>query len=428
MSRKFWLYEWIDQNGISSPRAAARVLKDKKALSTLHEFAAAVPYTTEQLPRDIDSPIVAGRAIDLSGALDCSAFDCLVKQIDNLFSRVWHYFDEIVVEGLSPYNAAKMIESGWDHTKERIETHVRLLLHIRDIGAEDLLIFRQKAPACVLHYRQHLAETKLEGLLDNASWLIDQLAQQGQLVEIRQHDDHWHYTFDHPMLEHRQWGSFRLEEGSTDPATDPNRAVAEAIFKEYSAHLVSDVRTANYLSSPLAASVSLHSEVLDLPRGEVTEAEVALELSLPVLQGVPAAELIKVRRDEALSFERFRSSLRGAIQERLSNAQGRSSAEVASSVVDDVVNPALNEIQQRLGAAQELLAKKSAVSLGLGATSTTIGLIAGMPLLLPAGVAWALLPGQHYMKYLEEKRDIQLSDMYFLWRQEQVVAQRGRHG
>jgi hypothetical protein len=284
------------------------------------------------------------------------------------------------------------------------------------------LLFRQKPPACVLHYKQHLGETNLDGLLDNASWLIDQLAEQGELVEIRQHDDHWHYTFVHPMLEHTQWGSFGLEEGSTNPATDPNRAVAEAVFKEYSAHLVSDVRTAKYLTSPLAASVSLHSEVLDQPRAEATEAEVALELSLPVLEGVPAAELLKVRRDEALSFERFRHSLRAAIQERLSNVQGGSSAEVASSVAEEVINPALNDIQQRLGAAQELLAKKSAVSLGLGAISTTIGLIAGMPLLLPAGVAWGLLPGQHYMKYLEEKRDIQLSDMYFLWRQEQVVA------
>lgn len=425
MSQQFWLYRWIDENGINSPKAAARALKGEGALATLHDLAAAVPYTTEGLPEGADNSIVAGRAIDLSGALDCSAWGCLSKQVDNLFRRVWHYFDEIVVEGLSPYNAVKIIQSGWEGATELIETHARLLLHIREIGAEDLLIFRQKPPACALHYKQHLKETNLGGLLDNAFWLIDQLAQQGRLLELRPHDDHWHYTFDHPMLEHRQWGSFRSEEGSSDPATDPDRAVAEAIFKQYSAHLVSDVRTAKYVSSPLAASVSLHGEVLAQPKADVTEAEVALNLSLPVLEGVPAAELVKVRKDEAMSFERFRHSLRVAIRERLSNVQASSSAEMASSVVDDVINPALNDIQQRLGAAQDLLTRKSMVSLAVGSISTTIGLIAGIPLLLPAGAAWALLPGHHYMKYLEEKREIQLSDMYFLWRQEQAVSHRG---
>jgi hypothetical protein len=161
----------------------------------------------------------------------------------------------------------------------------------------------------------------------------------------------------------------------------------------------------------------LHAEVLDRSIPEAAEAEIALNLALPVLEGVPAAELIRVRQAEALSFERFRQSLRLAIQDRLTNSQA-TPAQLATEIVDDVVNPALYDIQQRLSAAQDVLVRKSAVSIGVGAISTTIGLIAGMPLLLPAGVAWALLPGQHYMKYLEEKRDIELSDMYFLWRQE----------
>jgi hypothetical protein len=97
---------------------------------------------------------------------------------------------------------------------------------------------------------------------------------------------------------------------------------------------------------------------------------------------------------------------------------------VSAEIVDDVINPSLNDIQQRLGAAQETLIKKSAVSIGVGVISTTVGLITGMPLLFPAGVAWSLLPGQHYMKYIEEKRDIELSDMYFLWRQERNAARR----
>jgi hypothetical protein len=127
-----------------------------------------------------------------------------------------------------------------------------------------------------------------------------------------------------------------------------------------------------------------------------------------------------------MSFERFRTSLRLAIRERLENTQTADSVSVASEIAEDVVEPSLNDIEQRLSAAQSVLEKKSMISVGIGTASATIGLIAGMPLLLPAGVAWALLPGQHYMKYLEERRDIQLSDMYFLWRQEQLGFRRGR--
>jgi hypothetical protein len=383
MVNKLWLFEWIDVRGITSPASAKRVLADSRSRDRLHE-----------------------------------------KEVDNLFGKVWHYFDEIVVEGLRARTASRMIENNWQEAAETIESHIRTLLYVRKIGAEDLLIFQQKPSPCMLHYKDHLEETQLGAVLENSTWLIDKLAREGQVVEIYRHDDHWHYTFDHPMLEHRKWGSFLPEKGSTPPKRDAQRAVAEAVFKEYSAHLVTDVRTAKSLDAPLAAAVSLHGHVLEQPSHKVTEAEVALRLALPVLDGVPAAELIKVRRDEALSFERFRQSLGTAIQERLNDAQDSSSVEIATSVVDEVVNPALNDIQQRLGLAQELLAKRSALSLTVGTVTTTIGLIAGMPLLLPAGIAWASLAGQQYLKYLEEKRDIELSDMYFLWRQEQLAVGR----
>jgi hypothetical protein len=172
-----------------------------------------------------------------------------------------------------------------------------------------------KTPGCAQHYRKHLDEVGLAGLLEKSSWLIDRLAEDGEVIELKPHDDHWDYTFRHPMIEHFVSGGVFPEEDSADPKVDPQRAVAEAVFKKYSAHLVSDVHTAKRFSTPLAASVSLHAEVLDRSIPEAAEAEIALNLALPVLEDVPAAELIRVRQAEALSFERFRQSLRLAIQD-----------------------------------------------------------------------------------------------------------------
>jgi hypothetical protein len=41
------------------------------------------------------------------------------------------------------------------------------------------------------------------------------------------------------MIEHFVSGGVFPEEDSADPKVDPQRAVAEAVFKKYSAHLVS---------------------------------------------------------------------------------------------------------------------------------------------------------------------------------------------
>ena len=67
-------------------------------------------------------------------------------------------------------------------------------------------------------------------------------------------------------------------------------------------------------------------------------------------------------------------------------------------------------------AAKEVAAKKAGLSLTIGALTTIYGLLTANPFLVAAGAA----PGVGYtisagQKFLEETRDIALSDMYFLW-------------
>jgi hypothetical protein len=282
MPERFWLYKWIDEQGVASQRDARRALKSKKAFARLQELIAQRPRMLQPLPSDATNPIVAGRAIDLSGQLDCNHPDCLKKRVDDLFGKVWHYFDQIVVEGLRGYEVEELLEEGnRDQALDLLKSHIQNLLYISSIGAEELLVFRRKPPMCALHYRDHLEEAGLVGVLEDSSGLIDQLLEGGQVDELRQHGDHWHYTYNHPMLEHTQWGTIVPEEDSPDPLADPQKAIATAIFKEYSGHLVSDVRMAKGLTAPLAASVSLHGQVLDRYAPEATVGQVALDLALP---------------------------------------------------------------------------------------------------------------------------------------------------
>jgi hypothetical protein len=79
----------------------------------------------------------------------------------------------------------------------------------------------------------------------------------------------------------------------------------------------------------------------------------------------------------------------------------------------------LRRIRDRLSASERLLAKKAAVDVFLTSLATTCGILAGVP--PPLAVTGGLAPmiamvGQAATRYLEEKRDIELDDMYFLWK------------
>jgi len=159
---KFWLHDWIDTFEVKELSQAENLLKEAGLRKDLKKRASEVPFTIEEISSSDAPTIVAGRAIDLSGELDCFAWECMKKQVDKLFNHVWHYFDRIVVVGPS----AHAFSSSWNpetepHTIERLLTYIRLLLYVREIGAEDLLIFREKRPPCEAHLEDHLNEVGL---------------------------------------------------------------------------------------------------------------------------------------------------------------------------------------------------------------------------------------------------------------------------
>ena len=102
MPSGYWLLDWIDECGLKSQRRVNRLVDDQRALTKLREHAEGVNYDFSPVGEH-DETLVASRGIDLSGDLECSHFDCKKQQVDRLFSRVWHYFDRIVVVGMSAH-------------------------------------------------------------------------------------------------------------------------------------------------------------------------------------------------------------------------------------------------------------------------------------------------------------------------------------
>src|SRR5271169_3499911 len=92
-----WLYDWMDANGVRSTSQAIRLLAQPKARELLSTLATEADGTPRGLAASDGISLVAARGLDLSGELDCEHLECLQREVETLFRRVWHYFDYIVV-------------------------------------------------------------------------------------------------------------------------------------------------------------------------------------------------------------------------------------------------------------------------------------------------------------------------------------------
>ncbi|MGC4755275.1 hypothetical protein [Micromonospora trifolii] len=425
MTDVFWAYSWMDEHDISSESDVRRAIESDSLRSSLLEAAEGARQANIQagsINPDMDA-VLAGRAIDLSGHLTCMKCGGPRVVIDEVFRSVWHYFDAVIVEGFSPIQASDILKaynSAQDYVSNTVSAHLNALLEFRELGVDDMLIFRQKFIPCSEHWESHLTEAGLESIKVQAGDIVSVFESQGRLESLTQRaEGRWSYSYYHPLLgDGPLFGSLIQEEGSADPVGRPRRAVAESVFKHFAGRLVADVRSAQVYGVPLGAALNRNASASALMSSEPDEASVAIALRLPRLEGVPLADLIRIRRDESLSFDRFRIAMRSAIRERVRSAGNDSASKVAREIRQDIIEPALLEIEGKLTAARKVLARKTGASIALTSFATAVGLAANIPLLLPAGVATGLAAAAtvNYGKYLEEVRDAEQHELYFLWR------------
>jgi hypothetical protein len=418
----FWLYRWIDACGVSSYQAAKKHLADPVSREALVDFASAAPYTTEPLADTPVPSIAAGCGVDLSGNLDCIAWECLKSRVDDLLRHICLYFDRVVVVGASAYDLVRQNAGlAQEHFNERILSHIQLLLYLREIGAEPLLAFREKPPACEIHLKESADKAGLRELLEISE--EESVYLEGDAtISLRPHEDHVDYRFDHPKFEHTVWGVIPQTSGDASDMV-ARRTVCAFVFQRYVAHLASDVRAARSLRTPLGSTIRYHRRLLQGQPHRDGIPEIAFALGLPVLRGIDPATVIRLRSDEHAAFERFRRALRTAVSERFRSAADPRAEVLAGEIQADLIVPALYDIEGRLESARSALAKKASVNLSLGAIATACGLFANEPILTAAGLGGAVGALTALHKHVDEVREVELSDMYFLWH---VADQHGR--
>jgi hypothetical protein len=415
MERRFWVFDWLEENNITTLSEAAKFLPRYRVIDNLKVRAeAASEEGAESLQKG--QFVLAGTGIDFVGGHSiCPSPTCMRGQVDELFKRVWHYFDRIVVADVFTPALLDDPPAPRQALIRMFLTHLPPLLYLLEIGAEHLVEFLPKVH-CEGHWRKHAEEEGLGEVLKLENDLADRLLETSNFHFRDNSDGESMYWIEQPETTTQTGIPLKRYPNSTEQ--ELQEILANLVIRENLEELTFDVATAHKLKLPLGAIVGLHARMLAASCSP-TIADVALRLELPILDGVPTKELVRLTEEEHDSFLQFRDSLGAAIRERIRLAESDSPKSIADQVQKDVIEPALTKIRRRLAASENALAKKTGVAIFLGTLGTTCGILCGVsPILaVPAGSAAVITAtNSAAQKHIEEKQAISMEDMYFLWK------------
>jgi hypothetical protein len=415
MERRFWVFEWLEDNHITSVSEAAEFLPKYKVIQSLRQRAEENQENPPNTDRENPS-VVAGTGIDLTGGHSvCPSPTCMRAQVDELFSRIWHYFESIIVrDTFTPL----LLQDPAERPEDLIEMlliHLPPLLYLREIGAEDLVEFVPKTP-CVEHWKEHAEEQGLAEVLRLEDSMSEEIRKGATFFARDNTPGDLTYWMRSPELDTTAGLSFKNRPEINEQ--ERQQLLVQQILRRYIVDLTADLATAHELKLPLGAARGMHGRMLAAAR-PTRVSDVIFQIDLPILDGLSTKNLIEIRRKEHDSFVQFRNSLRVAVAERIKLSDGEAAQSIAEQVRLDYIEPALHRIRQRLVASERALAKKSGVAMFLGALGTTCGVLCGVPpeAAVPAGAMAAIaVTGVAAQKHIEEKQQVSLDDMYFLWK------------
>lgn len=412
----YWLDDLVDENHISSLADARAFVADPKKLASVVERYSDWAQPLEPLPSHAGETIVAGSVLDLSGELDCTHPECLMRRVDELFTHVWHYFDTVVVTGATSRDLSENYDADPESLQEYLLAHIETLLYMRKIGARDQLVFREKPHWCLKHLPKVAERLGVERFNDLREEFVDRSLTVGLLAREPYFDGaRWNCVVKQPWDGNMQLLGLNLPQDAS--REEIARAAAQANFHSITDLLAGDVMRADVYGAPLAVHNSLHNDWVPQPRS--VSSDVALSLELPILRDASPQDIALIRKEEAASFAAFRTALRKAINERV-EAAGESSdpSTIAKQIDQDLIAPAVNDIERSLEVARRTMLRKSATRIGLATVGVTAGLLTGFPLMIASGLGLVIsatsLPPLD--AYIEKKQEIELRDMYFLWK------------
>jgi hypothetical protein len=318
------------------------------------------------------------------------------------------------------------VNSDEEYARMVTESHLHLLLYFRNIGADDLLLFAEKGRRwCEDCGRLVLSEIGFHSPDAYEAYLEDLTDRMVRECEFGPSKGGYFPAFKiyHPEFFDEPMDGILSGSASARSLKKRKRSLIAEVVSRNVDQLIADIGLALQWQSPLGSTNKFHRQILRHNISGTEEAQVAFNVKLPVLRNVNPVLLIRIRQEEAEHFIAFRRSLQLAIRERLQATPDKDPAMLAAQIQSEVIQPQLDNIARRLRAAQKLLVQKSATRVAVSVLTTTCGLLTANPLMITTGAGAAMTALPAVDKYLDDRRDIALSDMYFAWQAQKHAAE-----
>ena len=426
----YWFRTWLRTQRIKNEASLQKALSRSRTLDSLLESAPLPVISSRDEPSN-SIELTGGKGIDLTGTLGCHHIDCLAKEVDGLFRHAWHYFDRINL----PDQALFSIEEFKRHKNvkrliQRLIPFVLVLQLLEKSGGHQLIRFETRTPGCFQHFEGHAREAKINQAFTNTASLVREVVDSAIIFwGLADEDGHAHLKFrlSHPFFEHTEWGNLcSLHNPLPEEVAVIREAIATTVVQKYLAELSADALAARRARTALGTTIPFYKRLLATHPSPQVE-DIAFELALPISPNISVASLIKLRKTEGECFERFQVALRTAISEHIKTASSSTAAAYAREIKRDIIDPELRRIRDSLAASRAYATRSTAAGIGLGTVAATVGLVTPLNTnRIGAGlaVAGAITLGASSIKkavddHLAVRRDVSLSDMYFLWKAHQ---------
>lgn len=397
---------------IDSVPAAMRTLRNKAAVADL-EQAANRAWEAGFVPLPAGEAFVAGRGLDLTGELDCWGWECRLRQATDLAARAFAYFDFAVVEDrlIHHRNCLTRHAAGDPNDDSLLLDQMRLVMRLQRSGADRLLEFRGKPMrhGGDAHEQARSAELPLP---DGMRHWVDLFVRE---ANIRPGSDPGAFVLTHNLLEHTQWVTLP---DAPDRSEDVRRTVAEKVVDRFTSHFITDMAASRMYRVPLGPVIKMHSDFIGRAIAQ-SPARVALSLELPALLGLGAEDLIELRAREAESFSRFQAAVRSALRLQADASPDSDATAIARQIEDDVIRPALSEIDRKLTVFEEARKAKALRYLGRTVVSCSLGLASSV--VSPLGMVTAMAAiGRDTIDVMgtwkDGRPDVASDDYFILWK------------
>lgn len=415
---KHWLYSWIDEFEVHNSQDVANRLSYAEPIYRLQELGAQ-SESTDYSSVPLSGTVVAGPGLETNAPGICSNYECQAKNIDSNFGNVLHYFDYVMMEGPSAREYTSRIQNlsskrDMGLLKYHIAQDTQLLNYIRRIGLADYIVFSRKVCYCMNHLLESVETLGLAHLVEDETVedLARRVSQEGGVYVNQSGPRTWFVKLEHPLFDGLAGIELRQK-------TRPKKKEAAArLIRNWLLSAVIDASTAHGLKAPLASfgPARFFERMQRSNQEKLSIDDVGARIQIPVLTGLSTRELIELRSNEYHHFEKFRSVLREAIAETIEKSDSNSPDVVAELVWQNKIRPGVADIERRIAASNRALRYKFAAAATVGGLAAAIGAIAGMPWLIGVGTLAAGTPLPQIFKATEERQQIEISDMYFLWK------------